>query len=329
MVDNEAHLKKLCDSNITLFATTTQENLAGISSVLAAQVNFVPLDAVPHTNTPAACEAEYKTFKDAISGRTAHEYKRVTEGKDPFAFVVLNAGFKVGKSKLHLAWAKASIRKHQIPWLKIDKDQRHFPYKIKEAVEHGTALGNEFSAPTNLILAHGGPRNLTDDRRGRRSRMEAFAQAYSQAQFEKFGVRPKIIREHFKPGLPYNILKVGDYLARARDNCVAFISNSEGYSTMDGAVLNISNQNKLLGMFPFGAQYADKTGQRQGNIEKYNQLGVAVLTAQDGILSISKHPQQKTTPAKAEDAAQKIIQSLELAHVPAQVSKKNALTRRI
>jgi hypothetical protein len=281
MIKDSADLKYITDRNMTVFSSASREEIAALDAKLAAKVNLVQLAAVPHTNTQASCKVNYDAYMKTVSGQEVAQF--VSE-KQPFAFAVLNAGFSV--------------------------DGEHVPYTEKEARKHGAALGHHLPAGTHLILAHGGPRNLLDEQAGQNT-VDAFAAAYQSAQAERHA-QPKIIRERYAAGLPYDIIKAG-YLLSHASNCQAFVSNSEGYGTMDGAALQVDNRKQLLGMFPFQALYADATGQRQANIEKYNQKGVAVLKAEKGKLVIEKYPQQTATPRSSEDAASRIVSALSLA----------------
>jgi hypothetical protein len=296
MVDDASHLKGVVEGNVQLFATTTRQKLSEIDGDLAKSARLVALDAVPHTNSMASCQVEYDKFMHLL-GRRKDCQEDVVRAviEEPFAFVVLNAGFPVGDKK------------------------EHMPYTEREATMHGEALGAHLPAGTHLILAHGGPRNLKDIELGGNA-MEAFHMAYYTAQVQKARTRklcdsPYVICEPFVQG-GCNMIKVGYVLAR-RENCLAFISNSEGYGTMDGAVLHVDNSRTLLGMFPFAAQYADPTGQRQANILKYNEYGVAVLKEDEGRKGISlqvlRHPAEAATPRRTQDAAAQIVFSLALA----------------
>ena len=280
MIEDNDDLKTVTDHNITVFTPSTRADIAALDKKMAARINLVQLDSVPHTNSKTSCKIDYDIYMNSPSG---HSVARIVDKGEPFAFVVLNAGFSV--------------------------DGNHVPYAAKEAREHGAALGRGLPAGTHLILAHGGPRNLLDQQDGHDT-MNAFATAYQSAQAER-NTHPQVICERYESGLPYNIIKAGYLLSQAK-NCMAFISNSEGYGTMDGAALHVNNKEKLLGMFPFQALYADTSGQRQENIEKYNRMGVSVLGVKEGRLVIKKHPQQKTTPHSGEDAASRIVRILHL-----------------
>ncbi len=305
MVDDRAHLQKIVENDVTLFATTARHALCGIDHKLGAEVKFVALDAVPHTISKASCEIEYDAFVASLQKRTdpdAAACRTILEGEGLFAFALLDAGFEVGK-------------------------EGHVPYTAAEAARAGAALGAALPPYSNLIIAEGSPRNLMDRKTGEDT-MNAFAKAYKHAQMDLVGTEdpdgpPYVAREFYKPGLSYNVVKAG-YILGGRDNCVAFISNSEGYSTMDGAVMLIDNRKKLLGMFSSNVQYADETGQHQANIEKYNKRGIAILRERSGLkLDVSRHSQQQATPAKVENAAEKIVQTLRLVQAAAGLSPKH------
>ena len=293
MVDDHAHLQTIVDHNVRLLAATTQDKLDGISPSLAIQLHFIPLDAVPHTNADLAdCEKDYAGFMQTPNGKTA---QRIVESDKPFAFVVINAGFEIGA------------------------DKAYQPYTEIEAAAQGRMLGIELATGTNLIAVHGGPRNLRDEtpsaekgdtHTGQRT-MEAFTDAFAEAQ-QASGAAPLIVAERFAPGLSYNAVKAGYILGR-KQNCAAFISNSEGYGTMDGAIRHISNQDRLLGMFPFASQYLDPTGQRQANIEKYNKWGIVILGPQGSFSLAKQHLERETTPNRRHDGAAVILATLGLA----------------
>lgn len=297
MINDKDDLKKITDRGLTVFTPSSREDIAALDAGLTAKTRYVQLDAVPHTNTEASCRIDYDAYMNTPS---CHAAVQIVNNEEPFAFVVLNAGFPA--------------------------DGSHIPYTAKEAQEHGAALGRAMPAGTNLILAHGGPRNLLDEEAGHNT-MDAFAKAYEAAQAER-DAQPQIIRERFENGLPYNIIKGGYLLSRA-GNCIAFISNSEGYGTMDGAVLHVNNREKLLGMFPFEALYADPSGQRQANIGKYNCLGVTALSAKKGKLVIDRNPQQAVTPHSGKDAARQIVSDLRLATTSISVPVKARPTPRV
>ncbi|PZQ44957.1 MAG: hypothetical protein DI551_08945 [Micavibrio aeruginosavorus] len=76
-------------------------------------------------------------------------------------------------------------------------------------------------------------------------------------------------------------------------------------------MLHVDNDKKLLGMFPFAAQFADASGQRVQNIEKYNRLGVAILEVdEDRLLATLYHEHQQKTPVQYVDAAAVVLKDL-------------------
>jgi hypothetical protein len=209
-----------------------------------ANDHVTQIAAVPHTNTLRACRIECDNFIKTPNGCSVANWM---DNKEPFAIAVLNAGFAVNGV--------------------------HEPYTALEAYRDGKALGQNLASHTHLILAQGGPRSLQDEVAGEAT-MDAFKKGYLEAQ-EQSGGSPKVICERFAPDLNYNIIKAGYMLAQST-LCQAFISNAEGYGTMDGAV-NLVPQHVMLGMFPFAAEEKDPTGQRRDNTRKYNRKGIQWL----------------------------------------------------
>ncbi|MBU6476158.1 MAG: hypothetical protein KGQ70_09345, partial [Alphaproteobacteria bacterium] len=205
MVDDAGHLRKIVGNDVALFATTTQSALCAIDPSCGARAKLVALAAVPHTISKESCQAEYDSFMQFArqsADPEADMRRAILEGNDPFAFVLLNAGFEAGK-------------------------KGHVPYTAEEAARAGAALGGALPPRTSLILAEGTPRSLMDRKLGEDT-MGAFAAAYKRAQMALAGAEdpeetPYVVREFFEPGLPYNIVKAG-YVLGGRDNCVAFIS---------------------------------------------------------------------------------------------------------
>lgn len=286
-------IDRIVSSGTHVFAPITEDEInASLSTSTVDDLRLTTLGAVPHTNSRILCLQEYNRYVQTPQGKRA---KALVDSPDGFAFAVINAGFEVGSPPTYR------------------------PYTAQEAAAHGRALGYQLAAGTHLIVAHGGPRNLRDenpnvgkgDTHTDQPTMTAFVEAYVAAQKERGGT-PQIIEERFAQGLPYNIIKAG-YIMADSANCRAFICNSEGYSTMDGAVLHINNRRLLLGMFYFQAQDADKTGQRLVNVEKYCRMGIAVLwPSKDGLI-INNHIHSQETPRQHRDAAEQIVVKLGLA----------------
>jgi hypothetical protein len=145
---------------------------------------------------------------------------------------------------------------------------KHVPYTEAEAQAHGAALAARLPLGTNVMLMHGGPRNGLDEKAGQDT-VNAFKAGLAEA-----GTIGEVAFEPFQQGLPYNVIKAA-YIAARSPLCRAFISNAEGYGTMDGAALHVNRSTTLLGMFPFDALKTSQ--QRMDNISVYNQRGIAVL----------------------------------------------------
>jgi len=112
MIDDHHHLQKIVENNVHLFATT-KDKLSGISPFLAQGVHFTKLDAVPHTNSLASCDIEYQSFlKNSPNGK---EVGRIVDSGEPFAFVVVNAGFEVGPDKKYTPYTEQEAWKHHGP----------------------------------------------------------------------------------------------------------------------------------------------------------------------------------------------------------------------
>ncbi|PZQ44956.1 MAG: hypothetical protein DI551_08940 [Micavibrio aeruginosavorus] len=85
---------------------------------------FKKLHSVPHTNTEASCMYDYEILKDRFSD--------ILKDDEPFAFVVLNAGFPVTDAEGRTEWN---------------------PYKEEEAKAQGYALGPAQSEGRKRIRA--------------------------------------------------------------------------------------------------------------------------------------------------------------------------------
>lgn len=212
-----------------------------------ASLRLVTLPAVPHTNTQAACQQELAVFAQQPQ---VQDFLTLAE-QAPFACAVVNAGF-------------------------ADAAGTHQPYTQDEAATHGAQLGARLDAGTHLLLMHGGPRNLKDEALGQAT-IEKFKDGYLRAQFAK-GAAPCVLRERFAPQLPYNVIKAA-YALAARKTCRAFVSNAEGYGTLDGA-LRLLPPGLPLGIFPFAAEDSDASGQRQAHRAAYVAQGVQLFDRQ-------------------------------------------------
>jgi hypothetical protein len=284
IVNNQRDLERLCAHQVTTFIPSDRTVIANINPALADQLKLVEISSTPHTNTEHFCQIEYQKFKNSPNGAIVNS---LYEDEVEFVFAVINAGYGAGETKIHKPYTKA------------------------EALDHGYALGQGMAPNTALIAAHGGPRNLIDETIHGEMTMDGFIEGYVQAQQKKGGT-PLIIQERYLPGLAYDAIKAG-YILTKHKNAKAFISNAEGYGTMDGAILHVHNQEKLLAMFPYKALYEDLTGQRQKNIDNYNARGIAILTVdKNKNLIINKKSDEKHTPCTRRNAAEQIISHLGL-----------------
>jgi len=285
MVNSKNSLKLINTMGIKLFTSAKFRTLEAMDSILAKNVDYIQLDAVPNLNSPAhSPETHYDTFMKTGNGA---KMTKILDKNEDFAFVVVNAGFGVGEAKIHV------------------------PYTKKEARIDARSLSRILGKRTHLILAHGGPRNLTDENKYNQKTLYHFMKTYLKHQ-NQYGKPPEVMIERFTKGLSYDAVKAGLVLGQ-KPNCKAFISNSEGYGTMEGAIAYINNQEKLLGMFPFKSNNADPTGQRLENIEDYNEDGVAKIMFVNGQTIVQKHPHERITPYLRKDAAQFIVETLGLA----------------
>lgn len=296
---NAEEMRAVAEKNMQLFSPITAEDLLKIAPEAEA-VRLVPLDAVPHTNSTACIAAEYDAY---FARPESAAVFNILSSRDTFALSVLNAGFEEG----------------------IGADRKFHPYTEEEAYKHGYALGDHMAPGTHLILAHGGPRNLRDERpdlkRGDthqgQATMELFVEGYCNAQEAREGY-PTVACERFVQGGSNTIKVFYEIVRRYPDRMSAFISNNEGYATKDGATLYVDNQKSLLGAFPFEAEKADPSGGRERKTQEYNRLGVAILTIGPNLsLQIARHPQEGHTPRQGQDAAKTVVMELKLARSPA------------
>lgn len=245
-------------------------------------VDHIHIDAVPHTATE-------EILRHHAGQMAIHGDERIAEilnlRKD-FAVAVLNAGFEVETPEGH---------------------KKYVPYTAEEAFEHGAALGHLLKPDTELILVDGGPRNLRDIDAGEDTGL-AFHAGYHDANNNQ-SFRTDFIYERFEPGLPYNAVFGAMYLAHERAECRAFISNAEGYGTMEAARLHIDNQQKLLSMYPFRANAEDITGERLANIVEYGRRGISILDWPDYMNGLVPPQKTERTPVSQVNASRLIIET--------------------
>lgn len=291
-------MKAIVDHQVTAITPVTRDALKKLDEPLGGAIKLLPIDAVPHTNLDVM--DDYLGFMATENGRIVHNM--IMSGES-YVFAVVNAGVNIA----------------DIGWQ---------PYTQDEAAAHGYALGAAQPPGTHLVLSHGGPRNLVDEREHGEMTADAFAEGYRTAQKTKESVVTAVI-ERYAPDNGYNMVKAGFMLSQ-QDGCLGFISNSEGHGTMAGAILHANNREILLGMFPYAAQWLDPSGQPLANIEKYNKLGICTLSVrpEDGRLAIAHHKSETKTPIQQTDAAQKIVSTLKLAREPGPDTTGSAHHRR-
>ncbi len=282
MIEDQYTVDTIIAKNIQIYAPTTQQNLEEKFS-RADMVRLQTISTVPHTTTRSKIESDAHFFLETENGQTLN--KTLQRGGS-FVTAVLNAGFDVSTTN------QGKIR---------------VPYFAHEAKRDGAALGALMSADTALVLIDGGPRNALDRNAGELTR-EAFIEGYKTAQAEKSG-SPQIIYEEFKPDMDYNsinaMLSFADH-----PSCKGFISNAEGYGTMDAVIQFADNQKILTGMFPFEANERDTTGQRMENIKKYDQMGISLIHSTNGRTTVERHPEQQKTPRQKADPVPAILDHL-------------------
>lgn len=287
-IDSTEALEAIISNKASVIGPFARSVLAGMNKKMVKNLDLVTLNSAPHTNTERLCRIEYDRFMKTENGATV---AAMVEGNEQFAFAVVNAGFKM--------------------------DNVHKPYTEEEAYKHGYALGTPslhtgIAAGTHIILAHGGPRNIADEVECGQLTMNAFASGYLAAQAES-GASPKVLWEPFRSG-GHDMIKAGFILSH-HDQCVAFISNAEGYGTMEGALKHVNNQTRFLGMIPFELQKSRATD--GPNMEAYHMSGIArIVFNKEGRSIVERHPQEKKTPQDGISAAQEIVYRLKLAGKP-------------
>lgn len=265
MVDGDAY-NALAANEITVFPPLPRPT--------GTTLDWRPLDSVPHTNTAASCRQHAEIYGQTANGQTLRSWQ--DSGAD-FGLVVLNAGFGIKQSP--------------------DTAPVHHAYLASEACAHGIALA-KLQPQNNLLLMHGGPRNLADEKDGEMT-MDSFV-----AGLREGGSRGEILTERFVPNLPYNAIKAA-YLAARAPNCRSFISNAEGYGTMDGAILHVDNSRTLLGMFNFQANTLE--AQRVKNTTLYHGRGIALLSLHNGEGLIERAAGAMPTPVESRNAAADVV----------------------
>ena len=283
--------------DVHVFAPLTREQLDKPSIMLT------PLDAVPHTNTPALCKAEWDKFKETPNGRKLNKW---VENSARFVCVVPNAG--IGVEKVHT------------------------PCKAQDAYEQGLALGKyPRTKGMNLFVADSGPRakkdrsnvqqhcfgelamddpsvNTPDNESCIEDTNTAFAAGYMAGQYERGG-KPEVICDRFRPG-GVDSVKASLYIASS-PACFGFIVNNEGYGTMEGAVVNLDDATHMVGMFR--AEPSLSVPDRVANMDKYGMLGIGFIEIDDAKqLYISRLINASGMPNPNRNAAAVIVKELGL-----------------
>lgn len=289
-VVNEKQMQEMNERNITLFTPVTREDLRKQYDYLIDDIYLETLPSVPHTNTLKSAQENFENAQwvtnqpGFIHSQSIATVNQWIKKDKPFVIAVINAGYEIKDKNGTKTW---------------------IPYTCREAYAQGHSLGKYLGKGTNLYAAQGGPRNAHDKTTDGqhptieyvRGFMEAQGWVNTQAAIEAYDDKFNL----------WNPIKAS-YIFAQHPLCKAFISNAEGYGTMDGAVLAIDNTEKLLGCFPFDALYQDPTGGRQKNIDAYNQKGIALLSAgDDGQLVIKHHPHEQKTPITVEKNAASFV----------------------
>jgi hypothetical protein len=249
-------------------------------------LDLVTLPSVPHTGTLTACQAEAAKFARTQNGQIMAQINSVGAA---FACAVVNAGF-------------------------AGTDGNQKPYTAREAFAHGFALGRDMAPNTHLLLMHGGPRNLKDEEAGEKT-LDAFQNGYLRGQGEQ-KYAPKVLSERFNTAAKYNAIKAAIALTH-QAGCAGFISNAEGYGTMDAA-LALTPAGLPLAMFPFAAEEQDPTGQRRTNTQKYNALGIDWLEVDAKGQLQKRYGGPRAAIKKTADPARIILEKLGVIEAPTQ-----------
>lgn len=284
MVDNSLQLDNVVREKIWLLTPEPMEALAGISESAPFLKGHTELSGVPHTNTEPLCAIELKKM---MRGSNRDKLDYITQSGEPFVIVIMNAGFPIT----------------------IDGVEKWHPYTLDEAHYHSEWLGAVMEPGTNLVIVHGSPRNLRDDRENGNDLMEEMAESYEFQQEEK-SARPVIVQERVQDG--YDAVKACLLLGR-NENCIGVVTNAEGYGTMDGAVRLLDNDRIWLRMFVFKALEDDPTGFRMNQVAKYGVLGIDAWHADDNGSSVERHEARMKTPLNQRDPAEHIVTELRLA----------------
>lgn len=298
MIHAATDLQRLVKNDVTLFVPKTQDDLAKLDKEAAKQAVATGLlqrtTSVPHMNIPAVCAANYDIYAQTTQGR---DTIGMLETGQPFAFMVVNAGIS----------------------LKNDPKRAYAPYMAAEAEEHGFALGQRLrrdavdGKPTNLILTHGGPRNLRDEKEFGQFTTNAFVRGYKKGQSKK-GSSPNIMVERFGEQ-PYDMIKVGFHMCRPESpfarNCRVFGTNAEGDGTMAGAVGMLDNDITPIIMIPF--QAVREVSDRVATMKRMFHSGIDMFDVTNYGSTLWRQVQNRPhTPLDGQNPARQIVQYLGL-----------------
>jgi hypothetical protein len=280
-------IARLVANDTTLFAPPglKQSYLMGLDAVHAKQLRRIDIPSIPHTNTPESIALNYDAlftqyrFYNPDWRHTADTLDDWRARKQEFAVAVINAGYPVNGV--------------------------HQPYTIEEAQQQGWALGQHLPPGTLLYALEGGPRNARDKTASGEEPSQAFIKAYCAAN--GVNIQDCLFDPFDSKNLNFNAVKVATAVAND-PSCIAFISNAEGYSTMDGAIGTIISprENFLMGFFPFVALQLDQS--KRDNIDVYHARGFAKLSVKDDLsLNIGAPPPEAHTPLILPGAARQIL----------------------
>lgn len=269
-LNSKEQLKSLNDQGVTIFVPQSAENLSKLDVTEAADADLVTIDAVPHTYTQESCQENYDRFLQTENGRIIADLLKRGQAVVP---VIVNGGYP--------------------------KDGKHIPYTDKEAKAHGRLLRKVFGN-ANIVLIHGGPRNLNDESMGHMT-IDRMADGYRDSGH----VMPVILKERFEKSLPYNATKAALIIAQ-HNASPGIVVSAEGYAVMDAALNMVDNHTKHLVALPFDA--LNHEASRLNALATYNQQGIAIATESDrGLPVFDEHPDQPRTPPNKHDPSLQIL----------------------
>jgi hypothetical protein len=284
---NEQEIATCAANNVMVFAPIN------LPSEHSDTLQLTQINRVPDTNTSLSQAINYKSLLNTPNGQKIKNWHLANQ---PMCGVVLNAGVTV--------------------------DGTRVPYTSIEAYTHAHALGSYLKPNTALFLAHGGPRNLSDEAAGQNN-TDLFVAGYLNGQNRQVAnyntakslanqnpLTPHnfVVIERFSTGLDYDAVKAMAHMVKTHDNLQYAVSNAEGFSTIDMMVRACQGTKKTVGVFNFQANQIQVA--RRENTEKYYTQGMALFLAAADNLIIQKHP----TPQLPDDTdpVAKIFKTLNL-----------------